>query len=57
MDGSHSRLIIVGNNKSNSFEQEKSSLAKSKEGYFYIFLLDLYKITVLESTVIFLSII
>ena len=57
MDNDHSRLVVIGKHKTNSFEQEKSSLAKSKEGYFYIFLLDLYKITVLESTVIFLSII
>ena len=57
MDNDHSRLVVIGKHKTNSFEQEKSSLAKSEEGCSYIFLLDLYKIIVLESTAIFISII
>ena len=34
VDNDHSRLVITGKNKANSFEQEKFSSAKSKKGLF-----------------------
>ena len=34
VDSDHNRLVITGKNKTNSFEQEKLSSAKSKEGLF-----------------------
>ena len=34
MDNDHSKLVIARKNKTNSFEQEKFSSVKSKEGMF-----------------------
>ena len=34
VDNDHSRLVITGKNKANSFEQGKFSSAKSEEGLF-----------------------
>ena len=34
VDNDHNRLVIIGKNEINSFEQEKFSLIKSEEGLF-----------------------
>ena len=49
MDNVRGKLVVTGKYKTNSFGQEKFSLAKSEEGCSYIFLLDLYKDIVLKS--------
>ena len=53
----HSRIIVIKKHKTDSFGQEKSSSAKSKEGCSYISLLNFTKITVLECTMLLLQII
>ena len=49
IDNDHSRLVIIGKSKTNSFEQEKFSLVKSEEGLFlYIFLILIQKLQFLS---------
>ena len=53
MESSHSRLVMVGKNTTNNLSKKSSPPSSLRMICSYLFLSDLYRITVLKCTMIF----